>query len=241
MSEHEHNNGIPQSVNELEETIVTLNNKVQELQANADSRNENLRAEIARMEEQNTNLRNHYNERLETTRERWQADADEKQTRIDEILGTDVGEAWQKIRDTDRNAQRAIESAQRWQGLAEQAESEKRKALESVNGGDNIHPEDPRVLHIWEKAHRIATTQGFCQEYDRIAEALGIPELAIDYSGSVTVNFSGSVTIPISGMATRQEIQDGDVTADIDASEVINNIDAYDLDYSIEEIEVDAD
>ena len=32
MSEYEQNNGIPQSVNELEETVVTLNSKVQELQ-----------------------------------------------------------------------------------------------------------------------------------------------------------------------------------------------------------------
>jgi len=32
MSEYETNNGIPQSVNELEETVVTLNSKVQELQ-----------------------------------------------------------------------------------------------------------------------------------------------------------------------------------------------------------------
>lgn len=227
--------------NKMSEMVEALQNEIDRLKNEADQRNERLREEIARMEEQNSNLRTHYNDRLETMRDRWQADVDEKNKRIDEILNTDVGEAWQKIRDTDRESQRANESAQRWQGLAEQAESEKRRALESVNGGENIHPEDPRVRHIWEKAHRIATTQGFCQEYDRIAEALGIPELAIDYSGSVRVNFSGSVTIPISGMATRQEIQDGDVTADIDASEVISNIDAYDLDYSIEEIEVEAD
>jgi hypothetical protein len=65
--------------------------------------------------------------------------------------------------------------------------------------------------------------------------------MELDYSGSIEVSFSGTVTIPISGTASRRAIAEGDIEPDFDLSEIVENIDTYNLDYSVESVEIEAD
>lgn len=59
---------------------------------------------------------------------------------------------------------------------------------------------DPRLVDFWEKAGRIADHADFCQEYDRLAEALnGTPRLrdwdvTLDVTVTVRVHYSASAT-----------------------------------------------
>jgi hypothetical protein len=135
----------------------------------------------------------------------------------------------------------ALAQTERWRGLAEQANSDRDKALASVEGGEDIHPSDPRVMHIWRKASRIATTQGFCAEYDRIAEALGIPDIEIAYTGYISVSYSGTVSVPVSGTADRSDIANGNVDFDIDKDDILENLDSYSFSWEVEEVEIEAE
>ena len=201
--------------------IQELENEIERLKAEADRRDEATREEIANAEKRTEELREAYRERFATNSERWQAEVNAKQERIDTILATEQGQAWTEVQHMTRQVEAWKAQAERADERTTRAEAEKAEALASVAGGDNIHPEDPRVLHIWEKAHRIASGAGFCSEYDRIAEALGVPDLEQDYEGYAEVHFSGTVSVPISGRATRREIAEGEVHADLDRSDII--------------------
>ena len=223
----------------MSETIEALQNEIDRLRAEGERRDETMREEIANAEKRTEELREAYRERFATNSERWQAEVNAKQERLDAILATDQGEAYKEIEHMKRQVEAWQAQAERAEERTTRAEAEKAEALASVAGGDNIHPEDPRVLHIWEKAHRIASGAGFCSEYDRIAEALGVPDLEQEYEGYAEVHFSGTVSVPISGRATRREIADGEVHADLDRSDIIEAIDTYDVDFSIETIEIE--
>ncbi len=188
--------------------IQELENEIERLKAEADRRDEATREEIANAEKRTEELREAYRERFATTTERWQAEVNAKQERIDTILATEQGQAWTEVQHMTRQVEAWKAQAERADERTTRAEAEKAEALASVAGGDNIHPEDPRVLHIWEKAHRIA-------------EALGVPDLEQDYEGYAEVHFSGTVSVPISGRATRREIAEGEVHADLDRSDII--------------------
>lgn len=224
--------GEPELVQALRLTIDNLERNLEQSRATAREQAEQAEAERARTIE-------HYQDRLNNQRDRWQADVDEKVAKIDSILATDQGQAYADIENWKRQVERHEELTERYKERAMEALLDKQKALESVEGGP-IHPEDPRVMHIWEKAHRIATAGGFCSEFDRISNALGIPEIEIDYTGYVTVSYSGTVSLPISGRATREAIADGDVVhGEIDSGDIVDNIDRYELNWEIEEIEVE--
>jgi hypothetical protein len=109
-----------------------------------------------------------------------------------------------------------------------------------VNGSPDIEPKDPRVAHIWRKAARIATGAGFCTEYDRIADALGLPEVEFDYSGYVSVRVSAYVSVPVSGTATRQEIADGEVDWSIDNDDIVSELDGDSIEWEVDEVEISA-
>jgi hypothetical protein len=219
--------------------IEELENQIERLKAEAERRDEAMRQEIANAERRTDEVREAYRERYATNTERWQAEVNAKQERLDALLATDQGEAYAEIEQMKRQVEAWKAQAERAEERTTRAEADKAEALASVAGGDNIHPDDPRVLHIWEKAHRIATGAGFCSEYDRIAEALGVPDLEQDYEGYAEVHFSGTVSVPISGRASRREIADGEVHADLDRSDIIEAIDTYDMDFSIETIEIE--
>lgn len=226
-------------VKTMSEMIEALQNEIERLKAEADRRDEATREEIANAERRTEELRESYRERFSTNNDRWQAEVNAKQERLDAILATDQGEAYKEIEDMKRQVETWRAMSERAEARATQAEADKAQALASVAGGDNIHPEDPRVMHIWEKAHRIATGAGFCSEYDRIAEALGVPDLEQEYEGYAEVSFSGTVSVPISGTASRREIAEGEVNPDLDRSDIINAIDTYDVEFSIETIEIE--
>ena len=164
--------------------------------------------------------------------------SDRYEQRLVEIQSTDPALAREEVRRANSRAELAETRAESAERRANLAEVDKRRALASVEGGEDIHPDDPRVAHIWRRAHRIANSAGFCTEYERIADELGVPQLAIPYSGTVTF----SVDIPVSGEATRQEINDGDI-ADFGMDDIVQAINDYrhELGYTIESIDVQAD
>lgn len=226
---------------ETNETIEQLRQEIERLKAEAERRDEAIRQELANAEASKDELRQSYREQIQAQLERWQAEVTRRQDRLDEILATEQGQAWTEVTHLRRQVEAWKEQAERAEERTRQAEADKAEALASVAGSDNIHPEDPRVLHIWEKAHRIATSAGFCSEYDRIAEALGVPDLEQDYSGTAEVRFRGTVNVPISGRASRREIADGDVSPDLDTGEILENLDTYDIDWEIEGYEIEPD
>jgi hypothetical protein len=191
----------------------------------------------ARLDEQ----RNHYDERLITQRDRWHAEVQAKQERIEAILATDQGQAYAEVEDMKRQVERTTVRFDRAMEQVKEAETSAERAWASVNGSEDIDPKDPRVAHIWRKASRIATSAGFCTEYDRIADALGLPEIEFDYSGYVSVRVSAYVSVPVSGTATRREIADGDVDWSIDNDDIVSELDGDSIEWEVDEVNIEAD
>ena len=232
------------SENELEamRTIAEqLRAEVERLTTDLMASRQSAHDEASAAEARRDELRAYWSERVETQRDRYHAELVAKQERLDQVLATDQGKAWAEVEEIKRQIERAVEETQRWRGLAQQAMSDRDKALASVEGQDDIHPHDPRVAHIWRKASRIATSNGFCTEYDKIADALGLPEVEFDYSGYVSVRVSAYVSVPVSGTATRRDIADGDIEYDIDPSDIINELDSDSIEWDIDEVNIEAD
>jgi hypothetical protein len=224
-----------------EVTIQLLRRELEECRTQLEESRQVARDQAEQAEARLSEVREAYDERLTTTRERWQADADEKGKRIDELLETDAGKAYAEVEDMKRQVTRAEGQVERALERAKEAEAEKDRALASVAGGEDIHPADPRVAHIWRKASRIATSAGFCTEYDRIAEALGLPEIEFDYDGYVSVRVSGYVSVPVSGTATRREIADGDVDWSLDNDDIVAELSGEMIEWEVDEVNIEAD
>ncbi len=266
MSEYENNNGIPQSVNELEETVVTLNSKVQELQESLNYSKERYTALSDRNDEHIRNWRN----RLHAT----EAKADRRldflklalneaygeQDKFDHthpdvqrlILGAlriaklrgllsdgnaiadelDASEAWGQVRNDDDFTGTGLES----NTIRERQVAEVSRTMSDISH----HPADPRFSEVWERATRLAQQHDLCSEYDGIAREFDIPtDHQFEYEGYITVQFSGYASIPVNGTATRGEIQDGDVAySQIDTSDVLENVDHYNVDWSVDETDI---
>ena len=221
----------------VEALQITVNRLTEELQQSRDvAQREAERAETERAE-----LIQIHNERMDTRLQRWQADRDEKQARIDAILETDQGKAYAEVEDMKRQVERATAQVERAIERAKQAEEEKHRAWNSVHGSPDIDPRDPRVAHIWRKASRIATSAGFCTEYDRIADALGLPEVEFDYYGTVSVRMSAYVSVPVSGTATRAQIADSEVDWEIDNDAILENLSSHAIEWEVDEVEIEAD
>lgn len=223
-----------------EEIEQALRAEVERLANELEQSREVAREEAERAEARRDELRAYYDERITTQRERLNAELQAKQDRLDAVLATDQGTAYAEVEDMKRRVAGAEERANRAEGRAQQAESDKARALASVDGGD-IHPDDPRVAHIWRKASRLATANQFCAEYDKIAEALGLPAVEFDYYGTVSVRVSGYVNVPVSGRATRQEIADHEIDPDISTDDILENLESGHIDWEIDEIEVEAE
>ena len=230
-----HEEATPEEIEQaLRAEVERLTNEIQQSR-------EVAREEAERAEARRNDLRANYDERLTTQRERLYAELQAKQDRLDEVLATDQGTAYAEVEDMKRRVAGAEERATRAEGRAQQAESDRDRALASVSGGEDINPADPRVAHIWQKASRIATANQFCSEYDRLAEALGLPNIEFDYTGTVSVRFSGYVNVPVSGTATRREIADHEIEPDISTGDILENLEHAHIDWEIDEIEVEAD
>jgi hypothetical protein len=225
--------GPPELVEAMKITIADLERQLEQSR-------EVAREESERAENRRTELKAHFEERMNTQRDRWYAEVQAKQERIEAILATDQGQAHAEVQDMKRQVERAEERALRSDGRAHQAEQDRDRALASVAGGEDIHPSDPRVAHIWRKASRMATSAGFCSEYDKIADALGLPEVEFDFSGYVSVRVSAYVSVPVSGTATRREIADGEADWSISNSDILDEMDSDSIEWEVDEVEIEA-
>ena len=160
---------------------------------------------------------------LEGLKENYQAHKERHEERV-EALSTALREARETDAYAERTArERAEISRDQWKQEAERAQREREQLRQSVTDQGPLDPNDPRLAHIWEKAHRIATHAGFCSEYERIAEALGVPtDHEADYSGTVDVYVSGfTVSVPVSGSAYISEIKNGDIDPHVEWSDIV--------------------
>lgn len=223
------------------EMVEMLQQKVQDLEAQVQAE-ERRKADLINQHEATlNNAREQHTRTVGRQHDEHRATVARYDERVQALTDTDQGQAVLRMEDAEAKANQARDLVTQYRGRVEQAESEARRAWASVDGSGPLEPSDPRLLHVWEKAHRIATSEGFCQEYDKIAEGLGVPDIEIDYSGEVTVTFSGTVTIPVSGRANRRDIADGDIEPDIDTSDIVENMDRHEFDYEIESYDISAD
>ena len=88
---------------------------------------------------------------------------------------------------------------------------------------------DARLVPFWDKARRIATSAGYCGEFDRIASALGGPQRRLSWEGAVSVEVTVSVDVPVSGIDGYQDVQDGDVNYDITSHDVAEALSEADI------------
>jgi hypothetical protein len=223
------------------ELVQALRLTIDNLERNLEQSRETAREEGRLAENRRDELRSHYDERMSTLRERLMGELTVKQERIDALLETDQGKAYAEVEDMKRQVERATAQVERALERAKQAEEEKNRAWNSVHGSPDIDPRDPRVAHIWRKASRIATSAGFCTEYDRIADALGLPEVEFDYYGTVSVRMSAYVSVPVSGTATRAQIADSEVDWEIDNDAILENLSSHAIEWEVDEVEIEAD
>jgi hypothetical protein len=228
-------NGHEETTRESPEVTIQL------LRRELEQSREVAREEAGRAENRRIELKDYFEERMTTQRERYAGEIQAKQERIDAMLQTDQGIAYAEVEDMKRQVARAEERAIRSDGRAHQAEQDRDRALASVAGGEDIHPSDPRVAHIWRKASRMATSAGFCGEYDRLADALGLPEVEFDYSGYVSVRVNAYVSVPVSGTATRREIADGEVDWELDSDDIVSELNSDTIEWEVEEVNIEAD
>jgi len=117
--------------------------------------------------------------------------------------------------------------------VAEVEAENTRLRTEQITDGD-----DPRLVDFWEKAGRIADHANFCEEYDRLAEALnGTPrerEWVVNMDVSVSVRVSRTVTARNADEAVEsaEEILDRE-----DVAEQIRNWGWDDIDFDSSEAE----
>lgn len=83
--------------------------------------------------------------------------------------------------------------------------------------------DDARLEEFWVLAGEEATSQGFCPEYDRIAEAMGGQRRRADYSVSLSVNVR--VTVSLSSITRGESIDMETVRSQLDLSDIESAID----------------
>lgn len=78
---------------------------------------------------------------------------------------------------------------------------------------------DPRLVTFWGKAEEVADEKEFCEEYDKIAEALGGPARMRSYS--VMIDAKVDVRLYVSVTARSAEEAEGDAEDEIDSELII--------------------
>jgi hypothetical protein len=138
--------------------------------------------------------------------------------------------------------------------------TELRDRIASLEGG-RIDVNDPRIAHHWRKASRIASGAGFCSEYERVAESIGLEPVEHRFSGTATLAVTVHVPIDVVGNAYRSDITNGEIdTANIDTTidreavanaliehmansdvnSVLWSVDDYSI-YNVEDVAIDDD
>lgn len=91
--------------------------------------------------------------------------------------------------------------------------------------------EDPRLARFWDKAGRIADHADFCEEYDRMAEAMNGPRRAREYNVDLTVTLTVTLSRTVEAVSEEdaEEIaSDGLSRSDLEGADV--SIDDWELD-----------
>ena len=266
MSEFEHNNGIPQSVNELEDTVVTLRSQVESLQSALNDTRERTTMLTDRHDEHIRNWRNRLNsvttkgDRRLVFLTRALNDAygdldkfDHTHPDIQRLILGALRVAKLRGLLTDGNAiADSLDASELWAQVVDDEDysgtglesgvirerqmNEVARTMQDLN----YHPADPRFSEVWERATRLAQQHDLCSEYDSIAGEFDIPtDHQFQYEGYITVRYSGYASVPVNGTATRREIQDGDVAyGNIDGSDILEHIDSYDLEFEVDETDI---
>ncbi len=119
-------------------------------------------------------------------------------------------------------------AAAREQVAAREREIERLRTAQITDGSD------PRLIDFWDKAGRIADHADFCQEYDRLAEAMNGTPRCRDWEVEAEVTVTVRVTYSTS--ATTEDDADDNAREGIDFDAVIDayrNNGAESLDVSI--------
>lgn len=111
-------------------------------------------------------------------------------------------EAWLENRDrTKRKAQARALATMHAREARTLAQIESLRS-EQIKGSDN------RLAEFWQEAKDIATREGFCTEYDRLAEELGGPRRSYDYAVDVEVTLTTRITVSVSARDTDEAISE---------------------------------
>jgi len=232
-------------MDETQSTIEELQQKIVELESSAESNASTLAQARLVFDQEVELIKSRHEQYVDRMRNSHQERYQEQQEIINTIRATDAGQARIDLDHANKRVEGYALQVNEYRGRMEQAENEKRRALASAEGGP-IHPEDHRVMHIWEKASRIAHSQGYCNEYETIAEALGIPSVAIEWSGVAEVEVTMRISVASSGEADRADIASNEVDFGLDNETVIeaikNQIDElshYDFEWEMGSMEIE--
>jgi len=232
-------------MDETQSTIEELQQKIVELESSAESSaSTHIQARLV-FDQEVELIKSRHEQYVDRMRNSNQERYQEQQEIINAIRNTDQGQARVDLDNANKRVETYAQQVMDYRGRMEQAESEKRRALASAEGGP-IHPEDHRVMHIWEKASRIASSQGYCNEYETIAESLGIPSVAIEWSGVAEVEVTMRISVASSGEADRADIASNEVDFGIDSEAVIeaikdqiDNLSHYDFEWEMGSMEIE--
>jgi len=232
-------------MDETQSTIEELQQKIVELESSAESSASTLAQARLVFDQEVELIKSRHEQYVDRMRNSNQERYQEQQEIINAIRNTDQGQARVDLDNANKRVETYAQQVMDYRGRMEQAESEKRRALASAEGGP-IHPEDHRVMHIWEKASRIASSQGYCNEYETIAESLGIPSVAIEWSGVAEVEVTMRISVASSGEADRADIASNEVDFGIDSEAVIeaikdqiDNLSHYDFEWEMGSMEIE--
>jgi len=89
---------------------------------------------------------------------------------------------------------------------------------------NQVGADDPRLGDLWETAYRYAANAGFCSEFERIADALGVPPQSLDWTGTAWVDVTVRVAVPAHGNAPRHDVTSGDVDYEPDTYDVADHL-----------------
>ena len=100
--------------------------------------------------------------------------------------------------------------------------------LDTARSAQITDGSDPRLGAFWEKAGRIADYADFCEEYDRMAEAMDGPRRQREYDVTLTL----SVTVQITRTVTAEDSEDAESYAsdDLDNETIIAALEGSGID-----------
>lgn len=125
--------------------------------------------------------------------------------------------------ETGSQAVGSTPSSMRLLAAAEQREEALRAELAAVSAqlteardGQIRDGSDHRLEHFWDKVERVATAAGFCDEYDRIAEAMGGPRREREFQTQITISLDVTISDYVDARDEDSAIDHAEGSIDID-------------------------